>query len=118
LRGDIVVAQGAEAGGHGEKRATFTLVPEIADLITDKSPDTLLLAAGGIGDGRESELMAVADEEAAKDRKAWAEGDSEGSNTFVGEVAGLIRDIEPAADIIQRMVREAEARLASYAAHT
>ena len=49
---DIVVAQGAEAGGHGEKRATFTLVPEVADYIARHSPHTLLCAAGGIGDGR------------------------------------------------------------------
>jgi nitronate monooxygenase len=188
---DIVVAQGAEAGGHGDKRSTFTLVPEIADLIAAKSPDTLLLAAGGVGDGRglaaalmlgadgvlvgsrlwaskeanvsprmheaalaatgdgtirsqvmdlarkldwpsrytarvlrnafierwhgrEAELAAVADEEAAKYRKAWAEGDPEGSNTFVGEVAGLIHEIEPVAGIVRRMVNEAKARLAHY----
>jgi nitronate monooxygenase len=49
---DIVVAQGAEAGGHGEKRATFTLVPEIADLIAAQAPDVLLCAAGGVADGR------------------------------------------------------------------
>jgi nitronate monooxygenase len=188
---DIVVAQGAEAGGHGDKRSTFTLVPEIADLIACKSPGTLLLAAGGVGDGRglaaalmlgadgvlvgsrlwaskeanvsprmheaalaatgddtirsqvmdlarkldwpsrytarvlrnafierwhgrEAELAAVADTEAAKYRKAWAEGDPEGSNTFVGEVAGLIHEIEPVAGIVHRMVNEAEARLAHY----
>ena len=49
---DIIVAQGAEAGGHGEKRATFTLVPEVADYISDHAPETLLCAAGGVGDGR------------------------------------------------------------------
>lgn len=49
---DIIVAQGAEAGGHGEKRATMTLVPEIADLIAARSPETLLCAAGGVADGR------------------------------------------------------------------
>lgn len=49
---DVIVAQGAEAGGHGERRATFTLVPEVADLIAARSPNTLLCAAGGIGDGR------------------------------------------------------------------
>ncbi|MDD2545323.1 MAG: nitronate monooxygenase [Burkholderiaceae bacterium] len=52
----VVVAQGAEAGGHGMNalngRATFTLVPEIADHLAAQSPDTLLLAAGGIADGR------------------------------------------------------------------
>lgn len=49
---DILVAQGSEAGGHGEKRATFTLVPEIADLIAAQAPDVLLCAAGGVADGR------------------------------------------------------------------
>jgi nitronate monooxygenase len=49
---DVVVAQGAEAGGHGEKRGTFTLVPEVADLISARAPETLLCAAGGVADGR------------------------------------------------------------------
>jgi len=182
---DVIVAQGSEAGGHGEMRSTLTLVPEIADLIAAKSPHTLLCAAGGVGDGRglaaalmlgadgvlvgsrlwasqeanvgermhaaalaatgddtirsqvmdlarkldwpsrytarvlrntyterwhgrEAELLAVADEEAAKYRAAWAQGDPENSNTFVGEVVGLIQAIEPAGDIVERMVREAE----------
>lgn len=48
----IVIAQGAEAGGHGVRRATLPFVPEAADLIARESPDTLLLAAGGIADGR------------------------------------------------------------------
>jgi nitronate monooxygenase len=49
---DIIVAQGTEAGGHGAKRATLTLVPEVADLLARESPETLLVAAGGIADGR------------------------------------------------------------------
>jgi nitronate monooxygenase len=49
---DIIVAQGSEAGGHGEKRATFTLVPEVADLLSAHYPQALLCAAGGIADGR------------------------------------------------------------------
>lgn len=49
---DIVVAQGTEAGGHGARRATMTIVPEIADLLARESPETLLCAAGGIADGR------------------------------------------------------------------
>jgi len=48
----IIVAQGTEAGGHGAVRATITLVPEVADLIARESPATLLVAAGGIADGR------------------------------------------------------------------
>lgn len=186
---DVIVAQGSEAGGHGDKRATLTLVPEVADLITATRPETLLCAAGGIGDGRglaaalllgadgvligsrlwastdanvsqgmhnaalaangddtirsqvmdlarkldwpsrytarvlknafierwhgrEAELMQVADAEAAKYRAAWAAGDADRSNTFVGEVAGLIDTIEPVDEIISRVVAEAEALLA------
>ncbi|WHZ09792.1 MAG: putative oxidoreductase, nitronate monooxygenase family [Burkholderiaceae bacterium] len=51
-----IVAQGAEAGGHGMNsingRATITFVPELADWLATHAPDTLLLAAGGIADGR------------------------------------------------------------------
>lgn len=49
---DVVVAQGAEAGGHGMLRGTLSFVPEVADFLARNSPDTLLLAAGGIADGR------------------------------------------------------------------
>jgi nitronate monooxygenase len=52
----VIVAQGAEAGGHGMNalngRASLTFVPELADWLAAHSPDTLLLAAGGIADGR------------------------------------------------------------------
>jgi nitronate monooxygenase len=49
----VVVAQGGEAGGHGMSvRSTFTLVPEVVDFVADRSPDTLVVAAGGVGDGR------------------------------------------------------------------
>jgi nitronate monooxygenase len=45
---DIIVAQGTEAGGHGATRATLPLVPAIVDAVAP----TLVLAAGGIADGR------------------------------------------------------------------
>jgi nitronate monooxygenase len=51
-----VIVQGAEAGGHGMNalngRATMTFVPEAADWLQSHSPNTMLLAAGGISDGR------------------------------------------------------------------
>ena len=49
---DAVIAQGTEAGGHGALRGVITFVPEAADYIRTNAPDTLLLAAGGIADGR------------------------------------------------------------------
>ena len=49
---DVIVAQGTEAGGHGATRSTLPFVPEVADYLAKRSPKTLLLAAGGIADGR------------------------------------------------------------------
>jgi nitronate monooxygenase len=49
---DVIVAQGAEAGGHGLLRSTFTLVPEVADYLAKVAPATVLVAAGGVADGR------------------------------------------------------------------
>jgi nitronate monooxygenase len=49
---DIIVAEGCEAGGHSGYRGLFTFVPEAADYLAKRSPDTVLVAAGGVGDGR------------------------------------------------------------------
>ena len=50
---EILVAQGGEAGGHGMTvRSTFTLVPDVVDLAAERAPATLVLAAGGVADGR------------------------------------------------------------------
>ncbi len=49
---EVIVAQGAEAGGHGAVRGTTTLVPEVRDLCARAGTDALVLAAGGIADGR------------------------------------------------------------------
>lgn len=185
----VIVAQGAEAGGHAGSRATFPLVPEVADLLAKSSPDTLLCAAGGIADGRglaaalmlgadgvlvgsrfsaseealvfpgwhdallasdgdttlqtsvvdiarkrdwperfkiraienslirrwhgrEAELKAAQAEAAAAYEDAAATGDSDNFGVIVGENVGLIRDIEPAADILEKIASEAEALLA------
>jgi nitronate monooxygenase len=45
---DVLIAQGAEAGGHGMSRGTFTLVPAVVDV----AGDIPVAAAGGIADGR------------------------------------------------------------------
>ncbi len=189
---DVVVAQGAEAGGHAEKRATMTLVPEIADLVAGRAPETLLCAAGGVADGRglaaalmlgadgvlvgsrfwaskealvhpglqatamaatgddtvqtsvtdivrhrhwpdrfkirvlrneftdrwhgrEDELRAVADREAPTFAAAMDAGDARVATPIVGEAAGLISSVEPAATILERMVAEAEQLLSGAA---
>jgi nitronate monooxygenase len=42
----------------------------------------------------------------------WAVGDPERANTFVGEAIGLIRTIDPAGAVVERMAAEAAALLA------
>jgi nitronate monooxygenase len=50
---EIIVAQGGEAGGHGMgARSTFTLVPDIVDVVAEHGAKALVLAAGGVADGR------------------------------------------------------------------
>ncbi|MDT5010120.1 MAG: nitronate monooxygenase [Mycobacterium sp.] len=187
---DVVVAQGTEAGGHGAMRGTVSFVPEVADYLAESSPETLLLAAGGIADGRavaaalmlgadgvlmgtrlwasdealvhprhhrailesngdgtirtttpdvvrelgwppeftarvrrntfterwhnhEVELAANAVAEGPRYRAAFADGDPDNAAVFFGEVAGLIRSIEPAATIVERVVEEAATLLRS-----
>jgi nitronate monooxygenase len=50
LGADVIVAQGAEAGGHGARcgRSTLSFVPVVAD----QAAPVPVLAAGGIADGR------------------------------------------------------------------
>ena len=47
---DVIVAQGTEAGGHCGEISTMVIVPEVVDAI---GPDVPVLAAGGIGCGRQ-----------------------------------------------------------------
>ena len=91
---DVVVAQGTEAGGHGQiARGTMAFVPAVADVIAQTGSKAVLLAAGGIADGRglAAALMLGADgvlmgtrfwatcealvHDAAKDRVVAATGD-------------------------------------------
>jgi len=45
---DVLVAQGAEAGGHGVARGTLSLVPAVVDI----AGGVPVVAAGGVADGR------------------------------------------------------------------
>jgi NAD(P)H-dependent flavin oxidoreductase YrpB (nitropropane dioxygenase family) len=50
---DIVIAQGHEAGGHTGEIASMVLVPEVVDSLRALEGNTAVLAAGGIGSGRQ-----------------------------------------------------------------
>jgi nitronate monooxygenase len=178
---DILVAQGTEAGGHGQSLPLFTLLPQVADAF----PETPVVAAGGIADGRglaaalalgaegalmgtrfyaseeadahpeakrrvvaaqggdtvrsivfdisrrnvwpepymgrvlrnrhaerwlgrEAELAANAEAVAREYAEARERGDFDTAAVIAGEACGLIRDIPPAAEIVERVVAEAE----------
>lgn len=47
---DVLIAQGTEAGGHCGEISTMVLIPEVVDAVGDRA---LVLAAGGIGCGRQ-----------------------------------------------------------------
>lgn len=188
---DILVAQGTDAGGHGlTTRGTITLVPSVVDMVARERPEVLVLAAGGIADGRgiaaalmlgadgallgtrfwatqealihpsakarvlaatgdetvrtsvydivrnrawpaeytgrlmrnrfietwhgrEDELRGLAAEEREKVEAADRSGDHDVSNVTVGEAIGLVQDLPPAGALVERLVAETEAQLAS-----
>jgi nitronate monooxygenase len=101
-RPDVIVAQGAEAGGHGGERSLFALLPAVRDLAGDKP----ILAAGGIADRRGYEAAValgadgvlvgtrfIASEEslstaAAKQRVVQANGDATVRTTVFDIVRG------------------------------
>jgi nitronate monooxygenase len=183
---DILVAQGAEGGGHGVARGLVTLLPEIVDAVGSRVP---VVACGGLADGRglaaglmlgacgamfgtrfyasreaagadaakerirdaggddslrsivfdisrhtvwpapftgrclrnsyldrwygrEVELLRGLDQEAARLAEARRSHDFDVAPVIAGEAAGLVREILPARDIVDRIMREAAALLA------
>ena len=90
---DAVVAQGTEAGGHGGSRATLPFVPEVVDLAASRSPETLVLAAGGIADGRglAAALMLGADG-AIVGSRLWASAEALTPTSHVERAMGASGD--------------------------
>ncbi len=118
----VLVAQGTDAGGHGlTTRGTISLVPNIVDLVGRERPDVLVLAAGGIADGRgiAAALMLGADgvllgtrfwatqealiHPAAKARVVAANGDE----TIRTSVYDIVRDRPWPASYTGRLMRNA-----------
>jgi nitronate monooxygenase len=82
---DMIVVQGQEAGGHGMDRGLMSLLPAVRDLA---GPEPLLLAAGGIADGRglASALMLGADG-VMMGTRFWASTEASGSNKAKAVIA-------------------------------
>jgi nitronate monooxygenase len=62
--------------------------------------------------GREVELMRHLDEESMKYATARADGNFDIAAVIAGESAGLIREISPVREVVDRMVRDASTLLA------
>jgi nitronate monooxygenase len=118
---DVVVAQGTEAGGHGALRGTLSFVPEAADWLAANAPDTLLLAAGGIADGRglAAALMLGADgvlmgtrlwashEALVKEGHRRAILQSDGDGTLRTRIPDIVRELPWPAGFTARIRRNA-----------
>jgi nitronate monooxygenase len=61
--------------------------------------------------GRDDELETALDTETASYQRAFREGDFDTAAIFAGEAVDLIDDVVPAAELVQRIGTEAEARL-------
>jgi nitronate monooxygenase len=118
---DVVVAQGSEAGGHGALRGTLSFVPEVADWLAAHAPDTLLLAAGGIADGRglAAALMLGADG-VLMGTRLWASGEAlvkeghrrailqtDGDGTLRTRIPDIVRELPWPAGFTARIRRNA-----------
>ncbi|OBI19134.1 oxidoreductase [Mycobacterium sp. E2327] len=91
---EIVVAQGSEAGGHGMTgRSTFTLVPDVVDLVAARSPETLVVAAGGVADGRGlAAALALGADGALVGTRFWASAEAPVSARAQQRVIGASGD--------------------------
>jgi nitronate monooxygenase len=118
----ILAAQGGEAGGHGMSvRSTFTLVPEVADLAAERSPETLVLAAGGVADGRGlAAALALGADGALVGTRLWAAPEAlvsprahqraiqaVGDDTFRTRVYDAVRQLDWPAEYNERAIGNA-----------
>jgi nitronate monooxygenase len=119
---EIIVAQGGEAGGHGMSvRSTFTLVPEVVDLVSARSPVTLVVAAGGVADGRGlAAALALGADGALVGTRFWASDEAlvsaaahrralaaEGDDTIRTKVFDIVRERDWPEGYDLRLVRNA-----------
>jgi nitronate monooxygenase len=115
----ILAAQGSEAGGHGmSARSTFTLVPEVVDIVAERSPDTLVLAAGGVADGRGlAAALALGADGALVGTRFWAAPEAlvsprahqrairaVGDDTFRTQVYDAVRQLDWPAEYNERAI--------------
>ena len=78
---DIIVAQGYEAGGHTGEIASMVLVPEVVDAVGRQVP---VLAAGGIGCGRQIAAALALGAVGAWMGSAWLTTEEYALNGFAG----------------------------------
>jgi NAD(P)H-dependent flavin oxidoreductase YrpB (nitropropane dioxygenase family) len=78
---DIIVASGIEAGGHTGEISTMVLIPDVVDAVSPVP----VLAAGGIGDGRQVAAALALGAQGAWTGSIWL-------TTAESDVAPIVRD--------------------------
>jgi NAD(P)H-dependent flavin oxidoreductase YrpB (nitropropane dioxygenase family) len=102
---DAVIAIGAEGGGHVGAVPTSLLVPQVVDAV-----EVPVIAAGG---GLTWGQVLMAANTPVLLRAAMADGRPEAGLMPSGQVAGLIDDLPTCAELITRIMTDAEQRLAA-----
>ncbi len=85
---DVIVAQGYEAGGHTGEIASMVLVPEIVDAV---GPEVPVLAAGGIGCGRQVAAALALGAQGAWTGSLWLTAEEYDLSTGIGIRDALLR---------------------------
>jgi nitronate monooxygenase len=101
-----------EATGDATQRSSL---PDIARELNWPGPFTIRTLRNAWARQWETVPEGPASDDArAAYARAVAEGDAEGAPAIAGEAVGLIRDVWPAAQIIETMMQEAQATLDSW----
>lgn len=92
---DLIVAQGADAGGHTGPVGIYSLVPQVVEV----AGDTPVLAAGGVGHGRHiaAALLAAVEQH----------GIEALSYTGAGQGVGWFNELQSVREIVERLLSEA-----------
>ncbi len=89
---DLIVAQGAEAGGHCGEVSTLVVVPEVLDALAAVGSTVPVLTAGGIVTGRQMASMAATSRDTVRSAGRTGEPSrqlvSDWTNAWITKVGG------------------------------
>jgi NAD(P)H-dependent flavin oxidoreductase YrpB (nitropropane dioxygenase family) len=105
---DIVVAQGYEAGGHTGEIGSMVLIPEVVDAVETKAT---VLAAGGIGSGRQIAAALALGAEGVWMGSAWLATEEYATTTSAPAVTEAVLNATSSDTVRSRIYSGKPARL-------